>query len=95
MSIQSIFDSLVPGLNGITLDVYTGCIAMVGVLVVACGIGVVQSLLLGDREETSEGGAFSESEFNDFAVKKYKRELYEKTYAKRGIGKVDDMGGGL
>ena len=90
MDISSIFNAAIPGITGVSTDVYTAAIAMVVVLVIAFGVGTLYAFLTqsGEKEKT---GAFTEAEFQDYAVKRYKKELYEKTYKSRGIGKSEDV----
>ncbi len=93
MDISTIFNSVLSGITGITADAYTVIIAALGCLLIAVGVGVVSALLLGDHRKEADGGVFSETEFQEYAVKRYKTGLYERTYKTRGIGTHVDMGG--
>ena len=93
MDISSLFTGVTGYLTGITVDVYTAAAAILACLCIACGVAVLQRLLTGDQGESEGDGAFSEGDFQNYAQSRYKKELYSKTYEKRGIGKSQDMGG--
>jgi hypothetical protein len=94
MSIADLFSQASGGVTGVLGDTYTAAMAMIICLVIIFGVGVLAAFLKGNHVSSGDE-SFSEAEFNDYAVKKYKRDLYEKTYKTRGIGHVDDMGGDL
>jgi hypothetical protein len=93
MSIADLFNAALPGIAGVTTDVYTACIAIIGVAVIIFGVGVLRAVFT-RGESSDKGGEFSEGDFQEYARGRYKRELYSKTYETRGIGKSSDLHGG-
>jgi hypothetical protein len=69
-------------------------VAVVAILCIGLGVKVIGGFLsLAGSKDTGSDGAFSESEFQDYARRKYKADLYQRTYKSRGIGTHEDMGG--
>ncbi len=96
MSITDLFNAALPGLTGITADLYTVCIAAIGCLLIGCGAGVLAGFLTHEKDigESGGGDIDFEGDFQKYASKRYQKELNERTYKARGIGTHEDMGGG-
>jgi hypothetical protein len=94
MSISDLFSAAIPGLNGITLDLYTLAIAAIGCALITLGVGVLARFLMHEKDAGDAGGEIDfEGDFQKYARKRYQKELNERTYKTRGIGTHRDMGG--
>jgi hypothetical protein len=94
MDITQMFTGALSGVAGVTTDLFTAIVAVVAVLCICFGVKVIAGFLsLAGSKDTGSDGAFSENEFQDYARKKYKSDLYQRTYKSRGIGTHEDMGG--
>ena len=50
MSISDLFNAALPGLNGLTTDLYTVCICAIGCLLIGLGAAVLRSFLMREKE---------------------------------------------
>jgi hypothetical protein len=91
--IGTIFGSITGYVTGIQGDVLTAVVAILAGLCIAVGVDKLQGVLTGGLD--SEGPDEVEKGFQDYARRRYTRDLYSRTYEKRGIGKSDDLGGDL
>ena len=57
MSIADLFNAALPGIAGVTTDVYTACIAIIAVAVIIFGVGVLRAVFSRgeDSGDSSEG----------------------------------------
>jgi hypothetical protein len=89
-----IFAHIIPGIGGVQLDVVTAAIALVGILVIAMGTAILAKLFLGGGggskvHKGDHGGDEDyehDSDFEGYAKKRYKKELYERAYSARHYG---------
>ena len=61
MSITDLFNAALPGLNGLTTDLYTVCIAAIGCLLIGLGAAVLRSFLMREKETAETGGDEAEN----------------------------------
>jgi hypothetical protein len=88
--VQQIMGPLAGSASGIVADLVTVALAVLGCLVIVLGASVIGTMLRGGVGSRASDGVLGDG-YNEYARKRYAKELNEKTYKAQGIGKVEDI----